>query len=72
MPPTGSALTATLKYPKGFERFAYTSPQARSGGTLVLHDLGSFEKMNPFTLKGSAPQGLVALRLRDPGGAESG
>jgi microcin C transport system substrate-binding protein len=24
----------------------------------VLHDLGSFEKMNPFTLKGAAPHGL--------------
>lgn len=54
----GVSIDGSLKYPKGFERFAYTSPQARSGGTLVLHDLGGFEKMNPFTLKGSAPQGL--------------
>jgi microcin C transport system substrate-binding protein len=55
----GVSIDGTLKYPKGFERFAYTSPQARSGGTLVLHDLGSFEKMNPFTLKGAAPHGLT-------------
>jgi microcin C transport system substrate-binding protein len=54
----GVSIDGTLQYPKGFERFAYTSPKAHSGGTLVLHDLGSFEKMNPFTLKGSAPQGL--------------
>lgn len=54
----GVSIDGVLQYPKGFERFHYTSPQARSGGTLVLHDLGSFEKMNPFTLKGSAPQGL--------------
>lgn len=54
----GISIDGVLQYPKGFKRFHYTSPQARSGGTLVLHDLGSFEKMNPFTLKGSAPQGL--------------
>ncbi len=54
----GVSIDGTLKYPQGFERFEYTSAQARTGGTLVLHDLGSFEKMNPFTLKGSAPQGL--------------
>lgn len=55
----GVSIDGVLKYPKGFERFAYTSAQARSGGTLVLHDLGSFEKMNPFTLKGAAPHGLT-------------
>ncbi len=56
----GVSIDGNLKYPRGFERFEYTSPQAKSGGTLVLHDLGSFEKMNPFTLKGSAPDGLTA------------
>jgi len=55
----GVSIDGKLKYPKGFARFDYTAPQAKSGGTLVLHDLGSFEKMNPFTLKGAAPQGLT-------------
>ncbi|MDD2464063.1 MAG: extracellular solute-binding protein [Desulfobulbus sp.] len=55
----GVSIDGQLKYAKGFDRFAYTSPEAQRGGTLVLHDLGSFEKMNPFTLKGSAPQGLT-------------
>lgn len=54
----GVSIDGTLKYPKGFSRFEYVSQEARSGGTLILHDLGSFDKMNPFTLKGSAPQGL--------------
>jgi microcin C transport system substrate-binding protein len=54
----GVSIDGKLKYAEGFERFGYTSPLARSGGTLVLHDLGGFEKMNPFTLKGSAPRGL--------------
>ncbi len=55
----GISIDGHLKYPQGFDRFAYTAPEAKQGGTLVLHDLGSFEKMNPFTLKGSAPQGLT-------------
>ncbi|MCL2341343.1 MAG: extracellular solute-binding protein [Proteobacteria bacterium] len=55
----GVSIDGRLKYPQGFERFEYTSPQAKSGGALVLHDLGSFEKMNPFTLKGEAPHGLT-------------
>lgn len=54
----GVSIDGILKYPKDFSRFEYTSTEARSGGTLVLHDLGSFDKMNPFTLKGAAPQGL--------------
>ena len=54
----GVSIDGNLKYPKDFLRFEYTSPEARTGGTLVLHDIGSYEKMNPFTLKGSAPHGL--------------
>lgn len=57
----GISIDGVLKYPAGFERFAYTSPQARRGGTLTLHDLGGFDKMNPFTLKGNAPLGLESF-----------
>ncbi len=57
----GISIDGTLKYTPGFKRFDYTSARARKGGALVLHDLGSFDKMNPFTLKGSAPFGLEAL-----------
>lgn len=55
----GLSIDGSLKYPKNFERFAYTSPKARPGGLLNLHDLGGFDKMNPFTLKGAAPAGLA-------------
>ena len=54
----GVSIDGTLKYPPDFTRFAYTSTKAVKGGTLTLHDLGSFDKMNPFTLKGSPPFGL--------------
>ncbi|MDH3391740.1 MAG: extracellular solute-binding protein [Desulfobulbaceae bacterium] len=57
----GISIDGKLKYNKDFKQFDYTSEQAKKGGALVLHDLGSFDKMNPFTLKGSPPSGLDNL-----------
>jgi microcin C transport system substrate-binding protein len=57
----GVSIDGKLKYGPDFKRFDYTSDRAKKGGDLVLHDLGSFDKMNPFTLKGSAPSGLDNL-----------
>ncbi|MBF0153894.1 MAG: ABC transporter substrate-binding protein [Magnetococcales bacterium] len=57
----GLSLDGQLKYPAGFERFAYTSPQAAVGGELVLDGIGTFDKMNPFTLKGIEPSHLGEL-----------
>jgi len=54
----GISIDGKLKYPPAFQKFEYASPQAIKGGQLVLHDLGSFDKMNPFTLKGTPPLGL--------------
>jgi microcin C transport system substrate-binding protein len=57
----GVSIDGKLKYPPGFTHFDYTQPDAPKGGILTLHDLGGFDKMNPFTLKGSAPFGLDTL-----------
>ncbi|MBF0214536.1 MAG: ABC transporter substrate-binding protein [Magnetococcales bacterium] len=57
----GLSLDGVLKYPHDFKGFDYTSPDAKPGGTLNLHALGSFDKMNPYTLKGSAPDMLEPL-----------
>ncbi len=57
----GVSLDGALKYQKGFTQFDYTSPDAVKGGKLILHDIGSFDKMNPFTLKGSSAYGLQEL-----------
>ena len=57
----GISIDGEVKYPPDFERFDYTSTAARKGGDLVLHSLGSFDKMNPFTLKGTPPEGLGEL-----------
>ncbi|MEO5345938.1 MAG: extracellular solute-binding protein [Magnetococcus sp. YQC-9] len=57
----GISLDGTLKYPADFKGFDYTSAETKPGGTLNLHAIGSFDKMNPFTLKGSAPDFLSPL-----------
>ena len=55
----GVSIDGNLKYPSGFTHFDYISPDAVKGGALTMHDLGSFDKMNPFTLKGQEPGGLT-------------
>ncbi|MDH3329164.1 MAG: extracellular solute-binding protein [Desulfobulbaceae bacterium] len=57
----GISIDGKLKYPPDFKQFDYVTEDAVKGGVLVLHDLGSFDKMNPFTLKGNAPYGLDSL-----------
>ena len=57
----GISLDGTLKYSKGFAHFDYVSTEAVKGGELVLHAIGSFDKLNPFTLRGVAPEGLEML-----------
>ncbi|WP_438396067.1 extracellular solute-binding protein [Caballeronia sp. DA-9] len=52
------------KYPAGFTHFDYVDPNAPRGGTLVLANpnrLTSFDKFNPFTLRGNAAPGLGYL-----------
>ncbi|MFC1837348.1 ABC transporter substrate-binding protein, partial [Thermodesulfobacteriota bacterium] len=57
----GISIDGKLKYGPGFKRFDYSSDRAEKGGAMVLHDLGSFDKMNPYTLRGQAPSGLENL-----------
>jgi microcin C transport system substrate-binding protein len=46
------ALGARPKYPANFTHVDYANPDAPKGGTLTLSELGSFDTLNPFTLKG--------------------
>ncbi|MHB9052169.1 MAG: ABC transporter substrate-binding protein, partial [Thiomonas delicata] len=55
------ALYDAPKYPPGFTHFDYVNPHAPVGGDLWLTPpsrAGSFDKLNPFTLRGTAPPGL--------------
>ena len=52
------------KYGRGFSHFEYAEPNAPKGGTLYLKNPDrrtSFDKFNPFTVKGNAPGGLAIL-----------
>ncbi len=52
------------KYPPGFKHFDYVNPDAPRGGTLVLANPNrqtSFDKFNPFTLRGNAAPGVGLL-----------
>ena len=60
----GYALWGDLKYPAGFAHFDYVNPQAPRGGQLRLVSnsrASTFDKYNPFTIKGSAPSYLSDL-----------
>jgi microcin C transport system substrate-binding protein len=53
-----------LRYPAGFEAFSYVNPSAPKGGELRLvsnERSSTFDKYNPFTIKGSAPAYLSSL-----------
>jgi microcin C transport system substrate-binding protein len=52
------------KYPADFRHFDYANPNAPKGGVLNLSNTGansSFDKFNPFTLRGRAAPGLLEL-----------
>lgn len=49
------------RYPAGFSHFDYVNPDAPRNGSVNLNGFGSFDKLNPFTLKGIAAEGLGTL-----------
>jgi peptide/nickel transport system substrate-binding protein/microcin C transport system substrate-binding protein len=52
------------KYPTDFTHFDYVNPNAPKGGTLRLSNTGvnsSFDKLNPFSLRGRPAPGLLEL-----------
>ncbi|ABD69852.1 extracellular solute-binding protein, family 5 [Rhodoferax ferrireducens T118] len=60
----GYALWGDLKYGANFSHFNYVNPNAPKGGELRLVSnlrVSTFDKYNPFTIKGSAPAYLADL-----------
>lgn len=55
------ALGGEPKYPPDFRAFDYVNPDAPKGGAVTLAAMGTFDKLNPFTLKGMAAAGLTDL-----------
>ena len=60
----GYALWGDMKYPPGFNHFDYVNSDAPKGGELRLVSnlrLSTFDKYNPFTIRGGAPAYLSQL-----------
>jgi microcin C transport system substrate-binding protein len=60
----GYAVWGTFKYKPGFSHFEYVNPDAPKGGELRLvagSRISTFDKYNPYTLKGNAPSFLGDL-----------
>ncbi len=58
------SLWGDIKYPAGFAHFDYVNPAAPKGGELVAVSnlrVSTFDKYNPFTIRGNAPAYLDTL-----------
>ena len=55
---TALSLLGQPKYPPGFTALDYVNPAAPKGGEIRLDDIGGFDSLNPFILKGNPAPGL--------------
>ncbi|NQU69822.1 MAG: ABC transporter substrate-binding protein, partial [Rhodospirillales bacterium] len=54
----GLTLVGKLKYKADFKHLDYVNPDAPKGGRVKLYSIGSFDTLNPFTIKGDPAAGL--------------
>jgi microcin C transport system substrate-binding protein len=60
----GYSVWGEFKYAPGFKHFDYVNPNAPKGGELRLiagSRISTFDKYNPFTMKGTAPSFLTTM-----------
>ncbi|MBU2583646.1 MAG: extracellular solute-binding protein [Alphaproteobacteria bacterium] len=55
------SLVGEPKFGPDFEHFDWVNPDAPKGGTLRVAALGSFDSLNPFTIKGEVANGIGSL-----------
>ena len=60
-PMHGIAMYGAPQLPPDFASLPHANPDAPKGGTLKQAAIGSFDTLNPFSLKGTAAQGLDGL-----------
>ncbi|WP_241559847.1 extracellular solute-binding protein [Solirhodobacter olei] len=59
----GIAMYGAPALPQNFVSLPYANPDAPKGGTLVMGDVGGFDSLNPFIIKGRAPYWLSPLTV---------
>ena len=57
-PKHGIAMHGDPALPSDFAHLAYANPDAPKGGRITYGFTGSFDSLNPFIVKGSAPRGI--------------
>lgn len=57
----GLAMHGTAKYGPNSPHFDYANPDAPKGGTLRQAAIGTFDTLNPFSIKGKAAEGLPMI-----------
>lgn len=62
-PTYGIAMYGAPALPQGFVSLPYSNPNAPKGGTIVTGEVGQFDSLNPFILKGRAPYALSGLTV---------
>ncbi|WP_096703647.1 extracellular solute-binding protein [Magnetospirillum sp. 15-1] len=56
-PVHGLAMHGAPKYGPGFRHFDYVNPDAPKGGEIRLAEIGGWDTLNPFVVKGDPPAG---------------
>ncbi len=54
----GIAMHGEPALPPDFDRLPYANPDAPKGGRITYANIGTFDSMNPFIVKGTAPRGI--------------
>ena len=60
-PAHGLAMYGEPALPEGFTALPYANPDAPTGGRMATAEVGSFDSLNPYILKGSVPWQLSYL-----------
>lgn len=60
-PTHGVSLFDNLALAPNFPHFPYVNPQAPKGGEFRQAAIGSFDNLNPFTIKGQTAQGILII-----------
>jgi len=63
-PSHGIAMYGEPALPPDFVSLPYANPDAPAGGRFVFAEIGSFDSLNPFILRGSAPWGVNLLTVQ--------
>jgi microcin C transport system substrate-binding protein len=57
----GIAIFGDLKYPANFKNFDYVNPTAPKGGEVKIAQIGTFDSLNPFIIKGVSASGVEMI-----------